>query len=1379
MRRLGTIAMTALLVAAFATIGYLLASRGKRGPASPLLSWDDLVPSDWLYALATRTSPIDGHDVHYPTPTEELAKALAGRKETAALRHLAEARWELGDRAGAIATYRRWADAEGAEAWAELASWAHDHREMPLAFEAVQKALSVLDGLEPARRRALMDQQIAWADHEGTPDPMRLRQARARMFAGDPGAALDWIHALEGAGRLPEAEAALDGTTALDPEKRLTMRAELLEKQGKHARAFQLLDAVMDKPWSAELRASFASAVDRGAPEMPGTWRASLEKGFDAKALSRLASYFEGGGRDADARDLLAQVARRHDASFDRAAWLLVARILEESSDRPGAFRARLGRVARAGSRRGRRSRKARQPGARCRRNRPRLRVLQRRAPALGRTHRPDARVLHRRPVVPLDGRRPLLRALPARGQGRCGADVPDRAPADRRAREARARHKEIPALRVKIVRKLVDRGDGKAALVLFGKVEGAKPRPSPEVLDAAHEVALLAMRQVEVPISEEQGLWTARLRSLAADGTVPIASVEPDVDTGDEGYSEDGESEEAAPNPDRPRPYRAVLSDAIGRLDERDPTHRAALALVLGEMERLPDAEDIWIELAAQLEQWNLDDDMGPRYEAALKRFAEPGWWDRLARWYARHTRHAELEKLARSLSETFRGSALFDRIERVDVNLEIPDRPGAGARVSLVTYADLVRLMALERFPHSRQVFHEAVTHLLRRSELERDRAAYEKRSPQPVVVDDKLLDDRRYALLFVDPGILDELLSADVTSGNLERRVDALLARSGRTPVEDRILFRALCRLSRFEEAAPAIDAIAALYPGDAEIASQALSLHRSLAAHDPGQSRLAAQVVDRTAPSQLDPSPLFTSLGELAEDSGRPAEAKAAWDRILASDPRDPAKILELSTLYWDYYHMADALAVIVAGRAATGQPHLHAFEAGVLDEEVHDLRGALQEYLASLEENASSSDGGYGLWSLADQRAARRLAQLLGRKRPLETIVAKIDELHPGSRSDEDWYKSLLYLVQVEPEDLEEGEWDDREAMPNDPDGREKRSEERTLALPTQESGLATVRSRLYAKALQMVPAATETKLLDAIDGWMSQLTDDPDQIVDLKDAVFARRSALATTPERRLEQDLARIDYLMAAWRKDRALALWSEVLGRVEALPEGATRMHALAHHAEHLATLQGEDAALEAWRALGKRYAWSRGVLEDEIAFLDVHGHGDEGRAILEGAVARAAAGHREELLERLTRDALGAKDYAQARRAVSQLLDTNSLGNLDRINAATLLARVSILSDPAFDPMTLAKDECKKLPADYHAWLFRDPGARGAPGARLQESRAALHREPQPRGRPEPGRRGVPLGGEGGKRRRPHELLPETAGGEPSRLPLGGDL
>ena len=159
---------------------------------------------------------------------------------------------------------------------------------------------------------------------------------------------------------------------------------------------------------------------------------------------------------------------------------------------------------------------------------------------------------------------------------------------------------------------------------------------------------------------------------------------------------------------------YAALLEEGLSRLDHRDPSHRASLDLILTELDRLPEDENLWLHLASRLSNWNLDDELGPRFERALKRFQGPGIWDK-----ARPLRRGEpATRLSFAPLARARGRPLPRRGD-LPAGSPIPvicpcgrcrTSPGGGGRVRLVLWADWVRLKALERFPHSPTVVREA---------------------------------------------------------------------------------------------------------------------------------------------------------------------------------------------------------------------------------------------------------------------------------------------------------------------------------------------------------------------------------------------------------------------------------------------------------------------------------------------------------------------------------------------------------------------------------------------------------------------------------------------------------------------------------------------
>jgi hypothetical protein len=135
---------------------------------STLVPWTDLTDADALSSALVRKAVVDGRTIHYPTPTKELAAELEARSGAggeialAALRHLAEARRELGDLPGAEEALSRWAAGSGGRAWAEAASWGARYHRWSLAFGA---AKSAIDSDAPeALRRSVATERIAWAD---------------------------------------------------------------------------------------------------------------------------------------------------------------------------------------------------------------------------------------------------------------------------------------------------------------------------------------------------------------------------------------------------------------------------------------------------------------------------------------------------------------------------------------------------------------------------------------------------------------------------------------------------------------------------------------------------------------------------------------------------------------------------------------------------------------------------------------------------------------------------------------------------------------------------------------------------------------------------------------------------------------------------------------------------------------------------------------------------------------------------------------------------------------------------------------------------------------------------------------------------------------
>lgn len=1279
------------------------------GTTATRIPWAELTEGDWIYALATRFATVDGHRVHYPTPPVELARLLEARTEAAALRHLAEAKLELGDRPGALAAMEKWAASQGASAWAETARWAHSRMELAAAFRAAERALP---GLPDGEKRVLADERVRWADrYPDQADRIALRKARAELFPKDPAALEDWLRALEKANRLEEADRALAGTRALSSERALLLRSDLLADHKNLRGAFQVLDEAVQKSWSIDFRRAYAKRANAAQPSAPGAWRAALEKAYDAGALVRLATFFQGQGRGDAALDLLRQVERRYEMNFNRDARLLVARLYREVDAVPEAFRSTLA-AAQLGSADERKNdlamlaRLALRAGGR--------------PLALGsyndEAYRWAARV-DRTPGFWTGGISFLLTGLDWKeALGRLENDsLPDRtfATARKLADELANRgpgHAELPALRVAIMERHVERGEGRAALALLPVLETGP------AADDARRVGLLAMRQLPVPMEDELRLMKARLRHLAVDGSQPGTRGEPS-EAEAEGADETESRPWARPTKGAAEPnYGTLLNECLARLEHRDPSHQASLGLILGELDRLPRAEGLWLDLAARLESWNLDDALGPRYEQALQRFQGAGVWQRAARWYARRSRHVELRHLADSVARQFRGAEIFSRSDGAgEVRVEIPEQPTVGGRVRMVAWADWVRFKALERFPHSSRVFQEAQRLVTdsRWRELDKPGKVY-KDGQGPVVVPDALMAERRWAVLFIDAQERERYFAQAMRQGSLEQGLEGLEKRSDRGPVEELILFEGWSRLSRFERAVPAADRLAASYPGDGPLAQRVLSLHRSLNGLDAAHSAPAKALVARVAPALEDPVPLWTELGELEEERGQPDAAMAIWRTIVVREPRNPARISELATLLWDYGHDREALAVVEEGRKRIDRPRFFAFETGVLRENLKDADGAVKEYLDALR---PEQPAGFVVGFEQDQRSLRRLAQLLGRERIFRTVERRIRSLRPGSPEDERtlaaFYPMATITAPAPGLAWDADAWIDDMDQPNDPVGRADRADRRGKDRPGQYDGIARIGDVLLEKAQEMAAKATDAEFLAATQSWSAGLIErrwSKERALSFRNLTLARTAELAPDEGARIRLEIARARFLAENGREREADAVWAALDPRIGTIPEGSARLRAEAERAAYLERAKGIPAAAAEWKRLTTRYGWSLGLLEDRLAFLQRAGLGGEARKALEEVIPRAAAGHREAFLERLTKESLAAADLPTARRALEKWLGESGLEGLRRLDAIHLLARLSYKENPGWDPFPLAKYESSKLAEPERADLWR---------------------------------------------------------------------
>ncbi len=1291
----------------------------------PVIPWEDLTEVDWLYELATRFSLVDSHRVHYKTPTAELATLLEARPEPEALRHLAQAQMDLGQRDKALATIEKWAstwassnaDAAGA-GWDEAARWAWSYGAHARAFAFADKALPLLKG---ETQRTLANLRVEWAEAQPSlRDKREMQRAALELNSTDWATAYTWVDSDISSDHLLEAEKGLLSLPRSTPEEAaLVLRARLRVAQLRAAEVLPALDAALDQnPRRGRLFASiYVRAIDQGAKSRPDEWRQSLDSRFEAVTLARLFTYFKGQERGDACLGLLQQIDRRYQKSLDRAGWSLLSSLYSEIDAVPEAFRARLAAASFADA-------KAAESDL-VELTRLSLRAGGRPL-AWGSYADADYAWIARMDPTPGFWTGGLSLLLTGQDWGEAlrrleAESVPERTFGAARALLAElARrnpgHPDLPGLKVEIMQRHVDRGEGREALALLKEIEAAADASARQ---RAQALGILALRQTKGALAEETRLYKAQLRFLAEDGSSPVVADqerEPTrrFQTGDFG-------EAGAPANDtvesRRQRYKPLLDEAISRLEERDKTHRSSIALILAEMDRLPGAEGLWLQLASRLDAWNLDDELAPRYEAALSRFDDPSWWNRLARLLTRQKRQVELRSLAEKVAATFRGASMFARSSDQNVRLEIPEQPKVGVRTRLVPWGDWVVLKALERFSHSPVVLHAAEGRLISASAWART-SARATDPKQRAVVEDSLLAERRWAIFATDAGVREQYFASLMKTNALEPKLQALDRAASRTPVDDLVLLEGYARLSLFEKAADAASRLSVAYPGDESAARQALQIHRSLAGLDLSHEAPAKAVVDRAVPALVDPNPFITELGELYEETGRPEIALDTWKGLLARDPRQEERIKEAATLLWDYGHIKEALEVIETGRKALNRPHLLAFEAGVLREGVKDVDGAIREYLDAVRPEADT-DACYCSGFENDQRSLRRLAQWMGRDRVLKRVLGTIESLKPGNEADEKTLLALWPLGSIYAPtpglDWDADDWIDAMDQPNDPVGREEREARRLAARGSENAGIARVALALVDRAALMTPAATNGKFLSALESAAAAYRAGAFADAQARDRFFtsivARQAELAPTVEERLRLEIDLAQRLASGGRLAEANALWNTLGARVEALPDSASKIKALVSRAAFIERNAGYEPARAAWDGLIAKYPWSLGVIEDRALFLRRNGRAEEARQAIEDATVRAAEGHLVPLLTRLVSESLGEEDLPRASRALDRILKTTTLTDDQRLGAVSLQARLRFQQDPGFGAVAFATAEAPKFKPELRAQVFAE--------------------------------------------------------------------
>jgi hypothetical protein len=431
---------------------------------------------------------------------------------------------------------------------------------------------------------------------------------------------------------------------------------------------------------------------------------------------------------------------------------------------------------------------------------------------------------------------------------------------------------------------------------------------------------------------AQEFALYDTLLVELAkrADG-VPLGALPPPKPA----PSENQDNKTPAPQFDalRSPDYARVLDRYVARLVSLKRT-RDALTIYRREIDRNPADPGLYDTLAAFLEQNDMGAEIEAVYKRAIAQFQDHSWQHKLARWYLRQKRQADVARLTRDVVKVFSGTELDEYFREI----VSPAQP-----VGPALYLQL-NLYAHQRFPHYLAFARNLLTAYS--SGTTTDMGAYEAVLRRHWYDADDLR--MRFFERLSKTGRLDAELSVVRTSNPAAyagKWDDAI----NQSPVAVRLLAEGEAWRAHYENAAPLFLAMESSYPADRTLGARTASVYRSLGTIDPKLTDTAVGVEEKL--SQADPRDrhTLTSIGEIEAEREHFDKARAAWDRIPEIEPARPDGYLEAATVFWDYYRYEDALRWIEEARKRFKQDSLFAYEAGAIRENQRNYDRAIREY----------------------------------------------------------------------------------------------------------------------------------------------------------------------------------------------------------------------------------------------------------------------------------------------------------------------------------------------------------------------------------------------------------------------------------------------
>lgn len=452
------------------------------------------------------------------------------------------------------------------------------------------------------------------------------------------------------------------------------------------------------------------------------------------------------------------------------------------------------------------------------------------------------------------------------------------------------------------------------------------------------------------------------------------------DAVTDPDDYRSEPDDYRGQPDAERRRPSYGLLLERTVASFEAENRKSEALAFFWSELRKHPNDEGLHERFLGWLGNTSLINEELKAYKLALERYDDGTWLHRVARWYVRRGRGAEIRRLTDQVIRTLDDEQVTTYLQ------EYAGYGGASRGDSLDVDKALALQMtriAMQRFPNNERI----ARMLLDRLADAKAWPEWERLSREHYFGNESIRTD--YLKRLSETGRLeaDYVLANERARGGLEADSTSSFAYAVFTADAARWL-------SRFDESIAAYRRLVALYPGEPAYAMPLSDLLRSFGSRDPKFYDESAEVLDGMSRIHPTDASYATKAGEALAEAGRMPEAAKRWRSIVAASPGSPKSRLDVATIFWDYYQFTDAAAELEALRLSTRDDTLYAFRLGAIHDSKRDLAKAIPEYVKTL-----GTSGG------EREQAMVRLAELQRRPGVSAQIASAYAAVHASRPTD--------------------------------------------------------------------------------------------------------------------------------------------------------------------------------------------------------------------------------------------------------------------------------------------------------------------------------------------------------------------------------------